>query len=256
MARVPPVLRCGPGPGQCPHAGVDRRPGRGGGRAHGDLRRGRRAVPGAAGCHRRRRRVRADAAAGARRPAAPRRPSAGRRGGARAGRRGLPDAGAGRGRGAGAGERADGTRRPGRRPGRRRRSVPAAAGRGHRRAPDGGGAAVRGGRHRRPPRGPGHRRPRRHGHGAADHRGGRHDADGDAAPGPRLPVRRGRGARAPAGRRGALRPEITYRLTGRLPAPVRVVPAPHTAAVRGAARLLEAAHTHPSAAGPVPPVAR
>ncbi|MEU3295470.1 rod shape-determining protein [Streptomyces longwoodensis] len=55
---------------------------------------------------------------------------------------------------------------------------------------------------------------------------------------------------------GALRPEITYRLTGRLPAPVRVVPAPHTAAVRGAAKLLEAAHTHPSAAGPVPPMAR
>ncbi|NKQ26615.1 rod shape-determining protein [Streptomyces galbus] len=48
---------------------------------------------------------------------------------------------------------------------------------------------------------------------------------------------------------GALRPEVTYRLTGRLPAPVRVVPAPHTAAVRGAAKLLAAAHTHPSAAG-------
>ncbi|GHD42098.1 rod shape-determining protein [Streptomyces galbus] len=48
---------------------------------------------------------------------------------------------------------------------------------------------------------------------------------------------------------GALRPEVTYRLTGRLPAPVRVVPAPHTAAVRGAAKLLAAARTHPSAAG-------
>ncbi|MEU0192110.1 rod shape-determining protein [Streptomyces afghaniensis] len=49
---------------------------------------------------------------------------------------------------------------------------------------------------------------------------------------------------------GALRPEITYHLTGRLHAPLRVVPAPHTAAVRGAARLLQAAHTHPSTSGP------
>ncbi|MGW0994639.1 rod shape-determining protein [Streptomyces sp. NPDC002520] len=55
---------------------------------------------------------------------------------------------------------------------------------------------------------------------------------------------------------GALRPEITYRLTGRLHAPLRVVPAPHTAAVRGAAKILHAAHTHPCAAGTVPPVAR
>ncbi|MEV5886272.1 rod shape-determining protein [Streptomyces sp. NPDC052020] len=47
---------------------------------------------------------------------------------------------------------------------------------------------------------------------------------------------------------GALRPELTSRLTGRLHGPVRIVPAPHTAAVRGAARLLEAAHTHPWAA--------
>lgn len=39
---------------------------------------------------------------------------------------------------------------------------------------------------------------------------------------------------------GALRPEITYRLTGRLRAPVRPVPSPHTAALRGAAALLEA----------------
>ncbi|MFF0007666.1 hypothetical protein ACFYQT_30105 [Streptomyces tibetensis] len=44
---------------------------------------------------------------------------------------------------------------------------------------------------------------------------------------------------------GALRPEITYALTARLKAPLRMVPAPHTAAVRGAARLLQAAHTHP-----------
>jgi rod shape-determining protein MreB len=48
---------------------------------------------------------------------------------------------------------------------------------------------------------------------------------------------------------GALRPEITYRLTARLHAPLKVVPAPHTAAVRGAAKLLRVAHTHPSTAG-------
>lgn len=40
---------------------------------------------------------------------------------------------------------------------------------------------------------------------------------------------------------GALRPEITHHLTGRLHAPLRVVAAPHTAAVRGAAKLLQAA---------------
>lgn len=45
---------------------------------------------------------------------------------------------------------------------------------------------------------------------------------------------------------GALRPDITYDLAGRLHAPVRPVPAPHTAAVRGAARLLHTAHRHPS----------
>ncbi|WP_314222831.1 hypothetical protein [Streptomyces zaehneri] len=45
---------------------------------------------------------------------------------------------------------------------------------------------------------------------------------------------------------GALRPDIAYRLTDRLHAPVQPVPAPHTAAVRGAARLLQAAHAHPS----------
>jgi rod shape-determining protein MreB len=51
---------------------------------------------------------------------------------------------------------------------------------------------------------------------------------------------------------GALRPEITCRLTATLHAPLRAVPAPHTAAVRGAARLLEAAHAHPSTADPGP----
>ncbi|MFI0237867.1 rod shape-determining protein [Streptomyces sp. NPDC016845] len=44
---------------------------------------------------------------------------------------------------------------------------------------------------------------------------------------------------------GALRPDITWHLTGRLQAPVHLVPAPHTAAVRGAAKLLQAAHGHP-----------
>ncbi|OSC51064.1 hypothetical protein B5181_39730, partial [Streptomyces sp. 4F] len=37
---------------------------------------------------------------------------------------------------------------------------------------------------------------------------------------------------------GALRPEITCDLTRRLHVPLRAVPAPHTAAVRGAAKLL------------------
>jgi len=55
---------------------------------------------------------------------------------------------------------------------------------------------------------------------------------------------------------GALRPEITYYLTGRLHTPLRVVPAPHTAAVRGAARLLQAAHAHPSTSGLLPPTVR
>ncbi|NEA63981.1 hypothetical protein [Streptomyces sp. SID12488] len=45
---------------------------------------------------------------------------------------------------------------------------------------------------------------------------------------------------------GALRPDITYHLTGQLHAPLQPVPAPHTAAVRGAAKLLQAVHTHPS----------
>ncbi|MET8100417.1 hypothetical protein ABZV29_28725 [Streptomyces sp. NPDC005236] len=48
---------------------------------------------------------------------------------------------------------------------------------------------------------------------------------------------------------GALRPDITYPLTGRLHAPVRPVQAPHTAAVRGAAKLLQAASAHPSVPG-------
>ncbi|WP_328491832.1 rod shape-determining protein [Streptomyces sp. NBC_00414] len=45
---------------------------------------------------------------------------------------------------------------------------------------------------------------------------------------------------------GALRPDITYRLGARLHTPARPVPAPHTAAVRGAAKLLRAAHAHPA----------
>ncbi|MFJ8052625.1 rod shape-determining protein [Streptomyces luteogriseus] len=55
---------------------------------------------------------------------------------------------------------------------------------------------------------------------------------------------------------GALRPDITHPLTTRLKAPLRIVPAPHTAAVRGAAKFLQAAHTHPSASAALPPVAR
>ncbi|MGV9573648.1 rod shape-determining protein [Streptomyces nigra] len=49
---------------------------------------------------------------------------------------------------------------------------------------------------------------------------------------------------------GALRPDLTYRLTEQLHAPVRPVPAPHTAAVRGAAALLQSVHGHPSVATP------
>ncbi|NLU71491.1 hypothetical protein HCC61_02075 [Streptomyces sp. HNM0575] len=44
---------------------------------------------------------------------------------------------------------------------------------------------------------------------------------------------------------GALRPEITHGLSKQLHVPVRTAPAPHTAAVRGAARHLQAVHTHP-----------
>lgn len=52
---------------------------------------------------------------------------------------------------------------------------------------------------------------------------------------------------------GALRPDITCHLTAGLHAPLRAVPAPHTAAVRGAAKLLETAHSHPPTAIPDPP---
>ncbi|MGW3317531.1 hypothetical protein [Streptomyces fungicidicus] len=45
---------------------------------------------------------------------------------------------------------------------------------------------------------------------------------------------------------GALRPDVTGDLPGSLGCPVQQVPSPHTAAVRGAARLLAAAHNHPS----------
>lgn len=55
---------------------------------------------------------------------------------------------------------------------------------------------------------------------------------------------------------GALRPEITRHVTEQPLMPMRVVPAPHTASVRGAARLLQAAHTHPSASGALPSAAR
>ncbi|MFD7295260.1 rod shape-determining protein [Streptomyces sp. NPDC059897] len=47
---------------------------------------------------------------------------------------------------------------------------------------------------------------------------------------------------------GALHPDITHRLADRLHVPLRPVPAPHTAAVRGAALLLKAVHTHPTTA--------
>ncbi|HLL37124.1 MAG TPA: rod shape-determining protein [Streptomyces sp.] len=50
---------------------------------------------------------------------------------------------------------------------------------------------------------------------------------------------------------GALRRGLTCHLTERLHVPLRVVPTPHTAAVRGAAKLLHAAHTHPSTRRPV-----
>ncbi|OPG09018.1 hypothetical protein B1R27_07165 [Streptomyces sp. GKU 895] len=46
---------------------------------------------------------------------------------------------------------------------------------------------------------------------------------------------------------GALRADIIYPLVDRLHASVQPVAAPHTSAVRGAARLLQAAHAHPSA---------
>ncbi len=52
---------------------------------------------------------------------------------------------------------------------------------------------------------------------------------------------------------GALRPDLTHRLAGGTHAPLRAVPTPHTAAVRGAATMLRAAHGHPSARGTSPP---
>ncbi|SMQ13920.1 rod shape-determining protein MreB [Streptomyces sp. Ag82_O1-12] len=55
---------------------------------------------------------------------------------------------------------------------------------------------------------------------------------------------------------GALRPDLTHPLTTRLEARLRIVPAPHTAAVRGAARFLQAAHSHPSASAALPPGVR
>ncbi|MFE2179903.1 rod shape-determining protein [Streptomyces sp. NPDC059455] len=51
---------------------------------------------------------------------------------------------------------------------------------------------------------------------------------------------------------GALRPDLTHRLIGGTHAPLRAVPAPHTAAIRGAAKFLRAAHGHPSASGTSP----
>lgn len=49
---------------------------------------------------------------------------------------------------------------------------------------------------------------------------------------------------------GALRPECSHHITGLLCASTRPVAAPHTAAVRGAARLLQPASGHPAAAIP------
>ncbi|GAA2326902.1 rod shape-determining protein [Streptomyces cuspidosporus] len=52
---------------------------------------------------------------------------------------------------------------------------------------------------------------------------------------------------------GALRPDLTRRLVGGTHAPLRAVPTPHTAAIRGAAKMLRAVHAHPSARGASPP---
>jgi rod shape-determining protein MreB len=49
---------------------------------------------------------------------------------------------------------------------------------------------------------------------------------------------------------GARRPDVVHRLARRLLTPVRPAPAPHTAAVRGAAAALSAARRHPSLTGP------
>ncbi|GAA2428627.1 rod shape-determining protein [Streptomyces macrosporus] len=48
---------------------------------------------------------------------------------------------------------------------------------------------------------------------------------------------------------GALRPEVPRRLAKRLSVPIQPIPAPHTAAVRGAAQFLQAAHGRPPATG-------
>lgn len=48
---------------------------------------------------------------------------------------------------------------------------------------------------------------------------------------------------------GALLPGISHSLAEQLHAPIQPLAAPHTAAVRGAAKLLRAAHAHPSAIG-------
>ncbi|MFJ3829952.1 rod shape-determining protein [Streptomyces sp. NPDC090046] len=48
---------------------------------------------------------------------------------------------------------------------------------------------------------------------------------------------------------GALVPDLAHRLTDTLRTPLRVAPAPHTAALRGAAKVLRAAHSHPSLRG-------
>ncbi|MFD7442851.1 rod shape-determining protein [Streptomyces sp. NPDC059909] len=45
---------------------------------------------------------------------------------------------------------------------------------------------------------------------------------------------------------GAVRPEFAHHLTGQLRVPVRPASAPRTVALRGAARILESAHRHPS----------
>ncbi|MER6138509.1 rod shape-determining protein [Streptomyces sparsogenes] len=52
---------------------------------------------------------------------------------------------------------------------------------------------------------------------------------------------------------GALRPDLTHRLVGGTHTPLRTVPTPHTAAIRGAAKMLRAVHAHPSARDTCPP---
>ncbi|MFF5522591.1 hypothetical protein [Streptomyces coeruleorubidus] len=52
---------------------------------------------------------------------------------------------------------------------------------------------------------------------------------------------------------GVLRPEPVSQLSARLYAPVRPVPQPHTAAVRGAAQALRSAQHHPSLGSPLHP---